>query len=134
LSSRVIPDTPASLLRLAARVSSSISGSDRSTPASDHVPIEITNEFGAIGVAAKADAVSCPATRTTPSPGGAPTRSAMPGSSASMRLPGPINSGNHARSSSSAAITSSAQARATGSKSCVVEAIVRSAATCPVSR
>ena len=63
LSSRVVPSTPRSLVRLASRAASESTGSGSSSPSSDQVPLErIAACSSRTGAAAKAEAVSWLAT------------------------------------------------------------------------
>ena len=130
---RTVPSTPASLVKLAARLASVSTGWSSSSPTSDHVPQEMyAKSSPTAGTATTADAVSCEPTVHTGTDPCSPTSartwpSSAPGveqrrEQALLSMPEPLR---EVASPTSACVASSSP---------VVDALVTSATRAPVSQ
>jgi hypothetical protein len=128
---RIVPSTPPSLVKLARRDASLRTGASSSTPTSDQVPHEIyANCSDAAGTPTTADAVSCEPTATTSGLSGTP-RSASTGP---ITVPGWRSGGKSAARMPNSAMSGAAHSPVRRSSSCVVDALVTSVPSSPVSQ
>ncbi|GAB3932500.1 hypothetical protein GCM10027614_01800 [Micromonospora vulcania] len=126
-----MPSTPDSLVKLARRLCSLSTGASSSTPTSDQVPQEMYAKCAPVaGTPTTAEAVSCDPTATTAGSPGSPSS----GRTGPIRVPASRSGGNNSLRIPASRIRSVAQARRRRSYSWVVEALVTSAPTSPVSQ
>ena len=113
-SRRIVPATPPSLVRLAARVTSDTTGAATSSPISDHVPDERNAVVGpASGAPTTADAVSWEPGATTRAPA-RPVSAATSGRRAPSTVPGCTISGRNPVGMPSRSSSGRAQSRVNG--------------------
>ncbi len=130
-SRRIVPATPPSFVRLAARVTPDTTGAATSSPISDHVPDDRNAVRGpASGAPTTADAVSWDPGATTRAPA-RPVSAATSGRSEPSTVPGCTISGRNPVGMPSRSSKGRAQSRATGSRHWLVLAFVYSATELP---
>ena len=122
-------------MKLAARLASVITGSSSSSPTRDQVPDDTyAMSRSAAGTATTAEAVSWEPTATTEVVAGSPVRSATPPVITPTVSPGSIKGGKRSAGSPRASNASADQDRRRASSSPVVDALVISVRSSPVSQ
>ena len=107
---RIVPSTPPSLVKLAARLSSVSTGRSSSTPTSDQVPDEMYAAPGSvIGTPTTAEAVSCDPTAITSRPAAHRSLALTSSRREPIRVPGSTSGGNSERGRPSMSIKVASQ-------------------------